>query len=654
LSSAPAWAAPPAAALALAVSLALAVCAPRSGAAAPVGFAAQPPLEALSPPGRPAPATAILAVSANDRFEHPFPTGLHFGATWIDLDGDGDLDLTEPVDNDSGGELTVWRNDGGRFRDATAALGLSGITNSRSAVWLDLDGDGDLDLYVTRRSDAPGNLLYENRGGALVLRPGGLGPDSPATDVSQAWADFDGDGLPDVYLPGIVVSRPRLLHNDGGFRFSEVTAAAGLDTLDRSLDAAWADFDDDGRPDLAIGEVESFRVYQNLGGGSFREVTPALPPSPGFVVSPSWADVDNDGRLDLYVGGMFPPLIYRNRFAPGADPATYFQEQSQVWGSGPPFGSGGTWADLDLDGDLDLLADGGSEGARLFENLVSEGHFLLDVTAAAGLPALSRVVTWHPAAADFDGDGRVDFFSPQETGSTLYRNVSQTAGDAVTLALVPARGGVPLGARVDLDLDGLRQVREVGWPASGFSFPSPRVTLALGRRRTAPWVDVRWPGGAWERYHGLHAGRLEVLAEGRGQPLPRGPRSAHPPLAVAGGADGAAGAATGDPTTVRLSCNPCREALELTLPAGLDASPIRVHDVRGRVVRTLTPEGASARWDMRDGGGRRVAPGVYFLRVSVGAAGPGAAGVAGPGAAGAAGPAGAALSVPVQRVVVLP
>jgi hypothetical protein len=621
------------------------------GFALAAAFVAGPASAATAQAARPAPgtATAIRAEDVSDRLDHALPPGLYFGATWVDLDGDGDLDLTVPIDSDSSGTLTVWRNDNSAFHDQTAALGLAGIVNARSAAWLDLDLDGDLDLYVTRRSDAPGNLLFENVDGVLRRRPEGTGFDVPATDVSQAWADYDGDGDFDLYLPGIFVSHSHLLRNDGGFRFTDVTVAAGLDTLAPALSAAWADFDDDGDPDLALGEVVSFQVFQNE-GSVFREVTPAYNAPRALLVSPSWADVNDDGQLDLFVGGLFPPLLFENRFTPGAAPADFFYDRTLDWGSGPGFGSGGTWADLDLDGDLDLLADGGSIGTRLVENLIGPSQTLLDVTTDAGLPTL-RTITWHPSGADFDGDGRVDFFAAQDVDPRLYRNVSVTAGNAVTLALVPARGVVPVGTRVTLDLDGRLQAREVGWPASAFSFPAPRVVLALGARRVAPWVDVRWASGLTERFHGLQAGRLETLVEGRGQPLPGGGKRA-------GRADLATSRATGEatatdasaadaPLMLRLSCNPCREALGVRLAAGsAPTEPVRVIDLRGRVVRTLTARDGAASWDLRDEGGRRVHPGVYWLRAGMAA---GAATEAAPGA-GATLPA----SARTARVVVLP
>lgn len=566
----------------------------------------------VSPGKRPVPVpeTAIRARAVTDRLERPLSPGLCFGATWVDLDGDGDLDLTVVVDVDSSGELSVWRNDGDSFHEITSTLGLSGIGFPRSAAWLDLDRDGDLDLFVTRRSDAASNLLYENRGDTLVDVTAGSGLDGHASDVSQAWADFDGDGDFDLFLPGVVVTSSRLMRNDGGFHFTDVTLGNSIDPSLQSLSAAWGDFDGDGDPDLAIGETFSFHLYENGGPDGFADITPAGFPSTAFIVVPSWADVDGDGDLDLLVGGGFPPILFENRFAPGADPSSFFVDRTNDWGSGSPRGSGGSWADLDLDGDLDLLNDGGSIGARLFENLINLGFGLLDVTDVAGLPLLNGI-TWHPSPGDFDGDGRIDFFAPNEFSPELYRNESQTAGGALRLALVPREGGVPIGARVTLALDGRLQMREVSWPTSAFSFGSPQVILATGARRVIPSVDVRWASGRRERFHGLKVGPLETLVEGRGQPIPgeREQQVASPPMA--------------SPAAFALSCNPCRERLraELTaaeasvepsvaLPGGAAA---RVRDARGRIVRLLARGGSHLDWDLRDENGRRVPPGLYWL-----------------------------------------
>jgi hypothetical protein len=551
-------------------------------------------LETAKRPGPP-PATEIRIANASDLLPYPFRGATYFGGTWVDLDGDADVDFTLPVDSDSGQTLAVLRNDGDRFTDITKSLGLAGIEHGRAAVWLDLDDDGDLDLYLTRRSDAPSNLLFENRNGRMVERDGGpiLGK---ATDVSQAWADYDQDGDLDLYLPGIFVSRSYLLRNEGGFAFTDVTIEAGLDTLTESFTACWSDVDDDGDADLAIGGPYAFQLYRNA-GGSFRDETGDLSNVPALLAATAFGDMDYDGDVDLRVGGFFPARQYESVRDPRSDPQQFFVYGSPDWGIPFTLGVGGTWADVDLDGDLDILDDAGSAGMALIENRIPQGGRLVDISESVGLPYLPGI-SWHPVAADYDGDGDLDWFAPSEFEPRLYRNDSRPAGGSLRLRLVPRRGGVPVGARVRLELDGRVQTRDVAWPASGFAFPSPEVILAAGSHRTVKSVEVTWANGERERFHGLRTGNLETLVQGRGHSVER---------------RGARAIAAAPPAALELSCNPCRESVRIGFLAPSTAARARVHDARGRLVRELELGAAGTTWDLRDAGGRRVESGVYWI-----------------------------------------
>ena len=568
------------------------------------GLPALAPEKRPEPPPRPDSAQIRLAI-ADSLLQPPLPPGLPFGATWVDLDGDGDLDLTIPLDRDVAPSLLVYRNDKGVFKDMTADLGLETLTLARSAVWLDLDDDGDLDLYVTRRSDADGNKLYESRKGRMVeVTPPGPA-DQPGTDVAQAWGDYDRDGDPDLFVGGVLVTRPYLFRNDGNFHFTDVTAAAGLDTAEMTVTAVWSDWDGDGDLDLALGDVFNFRLFLNQGDGSFVDAgLPIVAPS-ALLVSPSWADVNGDGKLDLLIGGLFPSFMLENKFDPALPPNQWFTNRTGAWGSGPPAGSGGTWADLDLDGDLDLLAASGSRGARVYENRVPAGGKLTDISAALGMPDTTGV-TWHPAAGDFDGDGLPDFFAPHDAVPHLYHNISIPGGQALRLHLVPRVGGVAIGALVRFENGGRLQVREIDWPASGFSYPSPDLDLQVtgAKQETKKLsVAVRWTSGVWERFDKLSTGKLEKLVEGRGSAITG--TALRPMAATALGAT---------PAGLDLACNPCRESVRFAPTSAAAWGAVTVFDAQGRRVRTLAP-GVSS-WDLRDAGGAKVAPGVYWLRAA--------------------------------------
>ena len=557
------------------------------------------------PAGRPQglPATHLAFVDVTGATLPGLAQGLYFGCTWIDLDDDGDLDLTLPMDNNGGDTLRVLRNDGSQFVDITSSLGLNGLERTRSISWVDIDGDGDLDLFATRRSSAAANLLFENQGGVMMQRTGVPELLEPANDVTSSWADYDGDGDLDCFLPGTVLFGIRLLRNDGGFAFTDVTTDVGLPAGFSGLAGAWGDMDDDGDPDLAIGGTDDFLLFRNQ-NGQFDNFTGNIGSGSALLAVPSWADADNDGDLDLLIGGLNPPQIWENLTPDNPSGLPLFRNATGDWGSGFPVSLGSTWADLDLDGDLDLLDEGGFNGVRVYENRIESGFGFVDVTFQSGVN-LPSGVSWHPVPGDFDGDGLVDFFAPHDSLPRLYRNVSSTSDKALRIRLKTASGQVPAGVRVLHSRDERLQMREVGWPGAGFAFGSPTITMALQKKGAAPWVEVRWGPGRWERYFGLPAVATHTLVEGEGKSIDDPyddrwlrRRGNEPPLSI-----------------MLTSCNPCREEISFTSrKPGEFEQRIGVYDLRGRLLRELRMSGGSASWDLRDRDGRRVSPGVYFAR----------------------------------------
>ena len=124
--------------------------------------------------------------------------------------------------------------------------------------------------------------------------------------------DYDGDGRPDIYftngaeLPSLEKSSAkywnRLYHNEGNWKFADVTEAAGVAGAGYSMGAAAADYDNDGRTDLFVAGVNRNVLYHNLGGGHFEDVTAKAGIRSGeWAVAAGWFDYDRDGKLDLWV-----------------------------------------------------------------------------------------------------------------------------------------------------------------------------------------------------------------------------------------------------------------------------------------------------------------------------------------------------------------
>jgi hypothetical protein len=222
-----------------------------------------------------------------------FPEIMGGGVSLFDSDGDGDLDLWfahgAAMPGRAGSERLLdrlYRNDGGfRFVDVTAASGAGEEGYTFSAACPDVDGDGDLDLYVCNLGRD--RLLVNDGSGRFTEAPGGSGLDGGAWSTCAAFADLDRDGDLDAYVGNYVAfdladrrewgevargpqfrayphpdnfpgARDALLRNDGGrdgaVRFTDVTVEAGLGRSDgKALAVVPGDFDDDGDVDLFVG-----------------------------------------------------------------------------------------------------------------------------------------------------------------------------------------------------------------------------------------------------------------------------------------------------------------------------------------------------------------------------------------------------------------
>ena len=360
-----------------------------------------------------------------------------------DVDGDGDIDIAvlgyHVVYNESVEEqLVLFRNDGPAAADAWAftyvEVPLSGLTVGASDMaWGDADGDGDDDLAVGSEAQT---VLYRNDAGTLVPTATalpGYDEDNDQGDFdlrSVSWADTDNDGDLDLLLPPIFDSdaserRTALMRNDGpdgagGWTFTELDA--GLDTTVHAQ-SAWADDDGDGDLDLLLVNVapqtdESFvRRYRNDGVTFVGEdLLGGLTVQHGEA---QWADLDADGDLDILIAGnILEPndtfttvlRVYRNEA--GAYSATDII--ADAWAEGWIDLTAATWADYDSDGDVDILLTGSRDAGEQIEGVAriytNDGGLFTD--AGETLPAPRPLGTQGGTFTwlDIDGDGDLDYF----------------------------------------------------------------------------------------------------------------------------------------------------------------------------------------------------------------------------------------------------
>ncbi len=330
-----------------------------------------------------------------------------WSADWGDYDNDGRLDLL--VGGKAGGQpgaatAHLFRNLGSaNFTEVNAGFAQS----AQSVAWGDFDNDGFLDILFVTSSDAK---IWHNNGNGTFTNLG-LTLTADFNTVASL-ADFDSDGRLDILLGG------RLYRNLGNNQF--INVSAGLPTTQYST-TAWGDYDSDGRADVLIcglvGGNSQFRLYRNLGNGTFTNVNAGFQDI--YRGMGTWLDFDGDGRLDVLMSGQTGPgvrftALYRNN---GDGTFTYVS-------SGLPATSYAWLAigDSDNDGQPDVFLsgdDGTNSVGRLFRGQTN-GSF---VQVVSPFPTeLAPVASW----GDYDWDGRLDLALSTLVGGQpnvgLYRN----------------------------------------------------------------------------------------------------------------------------------------------------------------------------------------------------------------------------------------
>ena len=476
------------------------------------------------------------------------------GVCWLDYDADGWLDLFV-VNSYALSEADRWQqegglprsalfhNVGGEFVDVSSGSGTDLAVQGSGCVAADFDLDGNTDLYVTTAT--VGVLLWNKGDGTFTEGTEAAGVQAFGWYAGAAVGDVDGNGWPDLFLAGYAnINAPiegatqgfpntklgvrDLLYlnegdeGDGRTMFREVGVEAGLEVVgfEYGLGATFSDLDRDGDLDLYVAnDTKPNRLYENVGwpggvradpsglGFRFEELAAragVADPNAGMGVAE--ADFDGDGLPDLFVTNARGQMhaVYRGQLSDLVNPS--FADVRADLGAdlGDSTGWGVSFADLDLDTDLDLFVVNGdvpvtdlaadAEPLEALGNLTAQGEpgRFDDVGEAVGLGTIGPMLARGSAVADFDNDGDLDVAINSIGGPLALLRNEGTSGHWLEVQLE----GFHPGAVVTVTLpDGRELTREVRAGGSYLSSEDPRSQFGLGDAGRVTKLVVRWPGG---------------------------------------------------------------------------------------------------------------------------------------------------------------
>jgi len=444
-------------------------------------------------------------------------TGFGLGCVWGDYDNDGfpDLFVTQF------GKNVLYHNNGdGTFSDVTDKAGVGGLETGMfhaGATFVDYDRDGKLDLYVgtyvamdndSQRYCKIGamltscppsafkgspNALYHNNGDgtftnvtkkAKILEPEGK-------SLSVGAADFDNDGWPDIFVANDGV-RAFLFRNRRDGTFEETAGITGMAYSQTGQPMAamcisLGDYDNDGLLDLYISDFQgsSDHVWHNDGNGFFSETSDSagitLPTKTVLSFGGGFVDYDNDGWLDIFIanGHVYPEIEQ-------GFPDTHYKQLNTV-----------------------------------FHNL-KNGKFA-EVSGVTGIASLAPRIGRGVAFLDFDNDGSVDVLVANNGDPpTLLRNGGGSGNHFVNFKLVGTKSNHDaMGARIRVVAGGISQIREIAGGGSYLSQSELRANFGLGAATRAELVEVSWPSGAKQSFKNVDADKFWLVVEGNADLAPQ-------------------------------------------------------------------------------------------------------------------------------------
>lgn len=533
---------------------------------------------------------------------------------WVDVNGDGwdDLFISNGLDGGQNNLLYI-NNKNGSFTSVKNNPIVQDNGPSDGATFADIDNDGDLDGFVVTWYGAK-NFFYRNAGdGSFTYEASSLTGNIGTYSETAAWGDYDNDGLVDIYITNSAGQKENMLyHNLGNGNFERITSGALVTESDLSRGASWTDYDNDGDQDLFVVNESNQNndLFRNNGNGQFSKIINiALTSNGGNSMSASWGDVDNDGDLDVFIAnaGYFQEennKLFLNNGNGGFSEVT---SGALVSDGGCSYGS--AFGDVDNDGDLDLVvANGYCNG--VIKNFLyindGQGNF------QRADESFETPCSFGLAFSDYNNDGFLDLAiatckngnNSSQPDNLLYQN-NGNQNNWLKIKLegnTSNRAAIGAKVRVKAMVNGqpVWQMREVT-AQSGYCGQNSLVQhIGIGNAAKADSVIVEWLGGDKQVIGAVFANQQIYVLQGS-----EVTGTEESPFAI---------------LDLRIAPNPIKNkfTLEGSLVKGIDNLQVMLLDTLGKTVYTgqlrNLPEGTlSQSIDI----GKQLPNGIYYLRLAV-------------------------------------
>ena len=444
------------------------------------------------------------------------------GVSFCDFDGDGWDDITFATA--SGDSIMFYKNDNGSFY--RVILNVEDTSNIKQVNWVDIDNDGDKDLFLSSYNSS--SKLYENLGDMNMLDITlESNIDTSATyNFAASWGDFDNDSYLDVYISNRVYwnSVSNILYkNNGDNTFTDVTENAGLrDTASFSFCSAWFDYNNDGWLDIYCTEDKyNFPniLYKNNGDGTFTDVS--VESNAYIFIEAMCATVEDynyDGWLDVYMtntqlGNAFLMNNGDDTFSEIAD-SIGIQYNAIGWGS--------AFLDGENDGDLDLYVSGMGTG----DGLASSAFYENDGSGMFSLPdgigfIGDSAVSFGNAIGDLNNDGYYDIVvSNIDSSAHLWQNAGGSNNYIKILLEGSESNRDGIGSWIRVYTNASTQIR---YTLNGESFCSQfsfTEIIGVGQSSTIDSIEINWLSGITDKFYSIPVNQRLHILEGSSQLAP--------------------------------------------------------------------------------------------------------------------------------------